>query len=423
MAKSVLKVQGGNRLAGSVDVSGSKNMALALLSAVGAVPGVTTLTNVPDVSDIRIKLDLLGRLGVEIAREDDTVSLDATHISVNPVDEEIVRLIRTSFYVLGPFLARLGHMTIPAPGGCKIGERPVDYHVKGLQAMGASVELDGGVYHARADRLRGTEILLDFPSAGATQHLMSTAVLAEGCTVIHNAAMEPEVLTLAEFLVHAGARIEGHGTPTITILGVPALQPCSYRIPADRHQAGTYLVAGAITGGDVTVRGILPQHQDALIAKLKTMGARVDEGNDWVRVRAAGRLQATDVRAMPHPGFPTDMQQPMSALLAVSEGSSMVVETIYERRIGHVEELNRMGAKMRTEGRTCYIEGVPKLKGAPVVASDLRAGAALVLAGLAAEGETLVRNVHYIDRGYQDLEGTLRKLGAEVLRVEDHERV
>lgn len=414
---SMLQITGGQALAGHVDVPGSKNCALAIMSAVVLAEGATVLHNVPDVSDTRIKARLLERFGAKVAWRENSLFLDCSTIYDGDADEETVRAIRTSFYLLGPLLARVGKAHLPAPGGCRIGARPVDFHLKGLALLGADIELTGGVYLASVDQLRGAEIYLDFPSAGATQHLMTTAALARGNTVIQNAAIEPEVTTLAEFLNRMGARIEGAGTSTITIMGVERLEPCEFRIPSDRMQAGTYLLAGAITGGDVTVCGIMPDHQTALVNKLREAGAVASEGPDWVRVAAPKRLRGIRVKTMPYPGFPTDLQQPMAAVLALAEGASVVEETIYESRIGHVQELNRMGARMRTEGRSVVIAGVERLRGANVEASDLRAGAALCLAGLAAEGETLVRNVHFIDRGYENFEATLRSIGARIERV------
>ena len=414
---NVLQITGGRPLRGEVEVTASKNTALGIMSALILVEGTTVLHNVPDVTDTRIKARLLERFGAKVAWSGNSLSVDCTHIYDGDADEEIVRSIRTSFYLLGPLLARVGTAHLPAPGGCRIGARPVDFHLKGLALLGADVELVGGTYMAKADKLGGAEIYLDFPSAGATQHLMTTACLATGATVIQNAAIEPEVTSLAEFLNRMGARIEGAGSSTITIIGVKRLEPCEFRIPSDRIQAGTYLLAGAITGGDVTARGIMPEHQTALVNKLREAGADASEGPDWVRVVAPRRLRGIRVKTMPYPGFPTDMQQPMAAVLAVAEGTSVVEETIYESRIGHVQELNRMGARMRTEGRSVVIAGVDRLRGANVEASDLRAGAALCLAGLAAEGDTTVRNVHFIDRGYEHFEATLRSIGAVIERV------
>ncbi|MBN9500626.1 MAG: UDP-N-acetylglucosamine 1-carboxyvinyltransferase [Armatimonadetes bacterium 55-13] len=414
---NVFQISGGRQLVGTVDVGGSKNTALAIMSAVVLAPGKTVLTNVPNLSDTRIKANLLERFGAHVVWDGNTLEIDCSEMYQGEADEESVRAIRTSFYLLGPLMARIGHVTLPAPGGCKIGARPVDFHIKGLRALGADVALNGGEYVVSTKGLRGAEIYLDFPSAGATQHLMSTAVLAQGVTIIKNAAIEPEVTALASFLNRMGARVEGAGTSTITIMGVEKLNACEFRIPADRMQAGTYLLAGAITGGDVTVRGILPEEQTAVVNKLREAGADVDEGPDWVRASVSKRLKGINVKTMPHPGFPTDMQQPMAAVLCLAEGTSVVEETIYESRIGHIQELNRMGANIRSQGRTAMIEGVNGLRGAIVEASDLRAGAALVLAGLAAKGETTVKNIHFIDRGYEAFEKTLAELGAKIQRV------
>jgi len=400
-----------------VDVAGSKNTALAIMSAVALAEGTTVLTNVPNISDTRIKAGLLEKFGAKIEWQGNSLTVDCTDLHNGETDEETVRAIRTSFYLLGPMLARIGKIDMPAPGGCKIGARPVDFHLKGLALLGADVVLEGGVYHATAKELRGAEIYLDFPSAGATQHLMTTASLAKGATTIQNAAMEPEVVALAQFLTSLGARIEGAGTSLITILGVERLEGRPFRIPSDRMQAATYLLGGAITQGDVTVRGILPGDQTAVVNKLREAGAEVEEGADWVRAGAVRRLKAIKVKTMPHPGFPTDMQQPMVAVLTLAQGTSIVEETIYESRTGHIGELNRMGANIRVEGRSAVINGVRVLRGAHVEASDLRAGAALVLAGLAADGETSIRNVHFIDRGYENFEENLRHLGASIERV------
>lgn len=417
---SALVIRGGQRLIGEVDVAGSKNTALAILSAVVLAEGTTILHNVPEVSDTRIKTRLLEKFGAKTEWRDGSLYIDCTNLYDGEADEETVRAIRTSFYLLGPLVARLGRVTLPAPGGCKIGARPVDYHLKGLKQLGAEVILEGGIYTASTQGLKGAEIYLDTPSAGATQHLMTAAALADGITVIDNAAMEPEVVSLASFLNGLGSRVEGAGTNRITVFGKKSLHGCEFRIPADRIQAGTYLLAGAITKGDVTVKGVLPETQTALINKLKEAGAEVTEGADWVRVAVTRRLKGVNVKTMPHPGFPTDMQQPMAAVLTLASGNSVVEETIYESRIGHIPELNRMGAKITLiNAMSALIEGVTGLQGAVVEASDLRAGAALVLAGLAAKGETVVKNVHFIDRGYERLEETLQSLGATIERVRE----
>jgi len=418
---SALVISGGRRLLGEVDVAGSKNTALALLSAVVLAEGTTVLHNVPDVLDTRTKAKLLKVFGAKIEWRENSVYIDCTHLKNGEADEEMVRAIRTSFYLLGPLVARLGKVTMPAPGGCKIGARPVDLHLKGLGLLGTNIDLSSGVYTLEATGLVGTEIYLDFPSAGATQHLMTTAALAKGITTIQNAAMEPEIVTLADFLNRMGARVEGAGTSTVTVHGTTALCPCEFRVPSDRLQAGTYMLAGALTGGQVTVKGILPEHQTALVNKLRESGAEIAEGADWIRVATPDRPKGLRIKTMPYPGFPTDMQQPMAAYLTLSEGISVVEETIYESRIGHVQELNRMGANIIQESRSSIINGVGKLRGTMVVASDLRAGAALVIAGLAAEGETIIRNVHFIDRGYERLEQTLTGLGARIARVHEDE--
>lgn len=418
---SALVISGGRRLLGEVDVAGSKNTALALMSAVVLAEGTTVLHNVPDVLDTRTKAKLLEVFGAKVDWRENSVYIDCTNLRNGEADEDMVRSIRTSFYLLGPLVARLGHVTLPAPGGCKIGARPVDLHIKGLTLMGAQIDLANGVYTVKADRLVGTEVYLDFPSAGATQHLMSAGALAKGITVIQNAAMEPEIVTLADFLNRMGARVEGAGTSTVTVQGTGTLFPCEFRVPSDRLQAGTYMLAGALTGGAVTVRGILPEHQTALVNKLRESGAEISEGSDWITVSRPDRPKGIRIKTMPYPGFPTDMQQPMAAYLTLSEGTSVVEETIYESRIGHVQELNRMGANIIQESRSSIINGVGQLRGTAVVASDLRAGAALVIAGLAAEGETLIRNVHFIDRGYERLEETLAGLGARIERVQEEE--
>ena len=414
---NVLRIEGGRQLSGNVPIKGSKNAALAILSCVLLSKKPVTLHNLPNITDINTKLRLLQTLGAEITKDESSVTIQTKNISINEPDHELVRSIRTSFYILGPLLAREGSARLPQPGGCKIGARPVNFHLKGLSALGAKIKLEGGVYVATAKQLIGAEIYLDFPSAGATQHLMSSAVFAEGNTVIKNAAMEPEVIALADFLNRLGARVEGAGTSTITIQGVTELEGGEYVIPADRLQAGTYLLAAAATRGDVTVIGVLPEHQAPVVSKLKEAGCVESEGPDWVRVEGTRFLQAVNIKTMPYPGFPTDIQQPMAAVLATAHGVSTVEETIYESRIGHVDELNRMGAKIRQEGRTSVITGVDHLQGAVVEASDLRAGAALVIAALGARGTSYIKNVEYIDRGYEDLETNLINLGAKIERV------
>lgn len=415
-----LLIKGGKKLAGEIEVAGSKNIALAVLSAVPLARTPVLLKNVPVISDTKIKASLLEYFGAKVHWEGSDLRIDCSQLHSAEPDEDMVRLIRTSFYMLGPLVARIGSLKMAAPGGCKIGARPVDLHLKGLHALGATVELDGGVYEAQANRLIGSEVYLDMPSAGATQHIMSTATLAEGVTCIQNAAMEPEIVALAEFLNSLGAKVTGAGTSLVTIEGVSELHGSQYSIPADRIQAATFLIAGAMTGGNVTVKNINADDQTAVVNKLREVGAEVDTTDTSVTVSAPNRLQGVNIKTMPHPGFPTDVQQPMAAALCVAEGTSVVEETIYEARIGHLPELMRMGANIRQEGRSAFIVGVDKLRGAKVQASDLRAGAALCLAGLVAEGETLVRDIHWIDRGYDAIEKKLTELGAEATRVQDH---
>lgn len=419
---TVLKIKGGTPLHGEITVGGSKNAALAILASLPVVTGKVTLTNLPDVSDIKVMLSILEGFGAVIDRQDhDLLTIDLTGIKSWVAPEAEIGRIRTGFYLLGPLLARLGEVTMPNPGGCAIGSRPVDIHEKGLKTLGADITSDGK-YVATVKQFKAAEIYLDLPSAGATQHLMATATLVEGETVLQNASIEPEVVALAEFLIAMGARIEGHGTNMITVRGQSKLVGSErpYKIPADRIQAGTYLVAAAITRGDITVREILPENQVALVSKLRECGAEVFEDHDSVRVRATGRLNGVKVKTLPYPGFPTDMQQPMTALLTTCHGLSKVVDTIYEARSGHIRELERMGAVFDVEGGVVGIKGVDKLHGLAVMATDLRAGAALCLAGLVAEGETIIQNVHYIDRGYQALEETIRHLGGTIERLESN---
>lgn len=390
---------------------------MAILSSVVLSRGPIVLHNVPEVSDVAIKIGLLREFGAVVEWREGSLFIDCSELRFWRADEERMRPIRTGFYLLGPLLARIGHADIPMPGGCNIGSRPVDFHLKGLSIMGANIRMESGRYVAEAPSLHGGEIHFEIPSAGATQHLMATATLAEGSFTISNAAMEPEVVALADFLNRLGARIEGAGTSTITVTGVKELTGGEFRIPEDRLQAGTYMLAGAITGGEVTVTGIWPEPQTALVSKLREAGADIAEGEDWIRIRQSGRPRAVSIRTMPYPGFPTDIQQPMSALLALAEGQSVIEETLYESRTGHVPQLNRMGADLSDRGRLTIINGVDKLTGATVEASDLRAGAALCLAGLAADGETIVKNVHFIDRGYEGLEERLTSLGADIERI------
>lgn len=412
-------VIGGNRLEGKVKVSGSKNGALAIMAGALLAKGTTVLENIPRIGDVNTMIEMLQQLGVHTCVTGaNRVEIDASEVKSNEASYELVKKMRASFCVTGPILARLGHAKVPMPGGCDIGARPVDFHVKGLQTLGAKVTIEHGYVEAEADRLKGANIYLDFPSAGATQHMMTAACLAEGITKIENCALEPEVTDLANFLIAMGARITGAGTSTIEIEGVDELHGITYRVIPDRMEAGTFAIAAGITGGDITLMDAIPEHCSAMFQKLQEAGMRVAINNDSVRITAGRRPIATDVKTMPHPGFPTDMQQPFAAMLTIADGTSVVSENVYERRFKYVAELQRMGADIVQEGRTAIIKGVPTLTGAEVAATDLRAGAALIVAGLVAEGRTEVSGVEHIDRGYEDIVGKMESLGASIVRRE-----
>lgn len=414
-------VRGGNRLTGRVRVHGAKNAVLPIIAAtILGTTGKSVIQETPALDDVYTISDVLRHLGVQVTFFGDRLVIDATSLDGYEAPYELVRKMRASFLVMGPLLARMGRARIAMPGGCAIGSRPIDQHLKGFEAMGASIELGHGFVEARVQgRLKGTRIYLDVPSVGATENIMMAATLAEGTTLIENAAMEPEIVDLATFLNAMGARVRGAGTGTIRIDGVEALHGTTHTVIPDRIEAGTFMVAAAITRGNVLVEGAIYDHVRAVAAKLSEMGVYVEEEDGGIRVVAEGRLRPVDVKTLPYPGFPTDMQAQMMALLAVTEGTSTVTETVFENRFMHVEELKRMNAQIRIEGRSAIIDGVPRLSGAKVCATDLRAGAALVLAGLAADGETEVTGLHHIDRGYVDLVGKLRRLGADITRVSD----
>ncbi len=413
-----LYVTGGNRLKGEIDIAGSKNATLALMAGALLAKGTTILENVPHIGDIYTMSQMLQELGVPTRLIGNRLEIDASEIKSNEAPYELVKKMRASFCVLGPLLARLGYAKVPMPGGCDIGARPVDFHVKGLQALGARISMEHGYVEAEASRLKGAKIYLDFPSAGATQHLMTAACLAEGTTYIENAALEPEVVNLANMLIAMGAKIYGAGTKTIQIDGVRELHSVKHKVIPDRMEAGTYAIAAAVTLGDVVLSKAIPEHSLAVIEKLREAGISVEEGADFIRVRANSRPRAVDIKTMPHPGFPTDMQQPFAALLVIADGTSVISENVYERRFKYVAELQRMGADIVQEGRTAIIKGVPKLTGAEVTATDLRAGAALVIAGLAAEGRTDISGVEHIDRGYERIEEKMGSLSAKIIRSE-----
>jgi UDP-N-acetylglucosamine 1-carboxyvinyltransferase len=416
-----LEVTGGRRLSGEIRVSGAKNSALVLMAACLLTRDTLRLRNVPMLTDITAMGEILAALGVQVCRGGDAIQLDGEHLHQAAPPYELVNSLRASFFCIGPLLARMGMAQVPLPGGCQIGSRPVVEHVKGLKALGARVTIEHGVVTAAVPggrrRLTGGHIHLDCPSVGATETLMMAAALAEGETVIENAAQEPEVSDLAGLLTAMGARIRGAGGPTITIAGVERLHGADYAVIPDRIEAATFLLAGAITRSDITVGPVVPEHLGAVFTKLEEAGCRLEhDGHGLVRLRAE-RIRAVDLTTQPFPGFPTDIQAPFMSLLATAEGTSFVVENIFENRLQHVAELQRMGASIRTSGNTACIEGVARLSGAPVHGTDLRASAAMVLAGLAADGVTTVRGLEFLDRGYANFEGKLNAVGASIVRL------
>ncbi|MCL6447678.1 MAG: UDP-N-acetylglucosamine 1-carboxyvinyltransferase [Armatimonadetes bacterium] len=412
-----LMISGRTRLQGKVRVNGSKNASLPILAASILSPGQSVIKDVPRLQDITTMGDVLSSLGARVFRDGPDITVDTTNIYSVEVEEALMRRMRASNLVLGPLVGRFREAKISQPGGCNIGSRPMNLHLKGLRALGVEINEEFGYISARAGRLTGAEIQLDFPSVGATENIMMAAVYAGGVTVIRNAAREPEVVDLQNFLNCLGARITGAGTDIIRIEGVRELHPAVHQVIPDRIEAGTYMIAAAITGGDLTIVNVIPEHLRALMAKLAEAGAEIETGDDYVRVRGPQRLQAVDVKTMPYPGFPTDLQPQMMALLTLAEGTGIITETIFENRFKHVSELRRMGAEIKVEGQTAIIKGKKKLSGAPVEASDLRAGAALVLAGMAAENGTIVEGVEHIDRGYERIEQKYNALGARITRI------
>jgi len=413
-------IAGGRPLVGTVRTSGAKNAALPILIATLLAPGEHRLSNVPELADVSSTLSLLGRIGCP-SLVNGSILLDTSRIAFSEAPYDVVRKMRASVLVLGPLLARCGQAKVSLPGGCAIGTRPIDQHLKGLEALGCRFELEGGYIHGTVDDLRGADIQLDMPTVTGTENIVMAATLARGTTILRNAAREPEIVDLCNFLTSLGARIEGAGSDTLVIEGVSRLRPATraYRILPDRIEAGTYLCAGAMTGGDLTVTDCEPEHLQPLIRKLEAAGCTIDSTATSVRVRREGPLRGVDFRTEPHPGFPTDMQAQLMAVLTRAEGASIVEETIFENRFMHAAELKRMGADVETHGRVATVRGVESLTGAAVMASDLRASAALVIAGLAAEGRTQVLRTYHLDRGYDDMVGKLRGVGAAIARVPD----
>ncbi len=416
-----LQIRGGVPLDGEVRISGAKNAALPILAATLLADSPVVVSNVPHLRDVTTMIELLGRMGASVTVDERMrVEVDPTTTNETSAPYELVKTMRAAILVLGPLVAKYGRADVSLPGGCAIGARPVNIHVAGLQAMGAEVHIENGYIRARAGRLRGARIVMDTVTVTGTENLMMAACLADGQTILENAAREPEIVDLAQFLIAMGAKISGHGTDTILVEGVERMHGTHYEVLPDRIEAGTYLVAGAITGGRVRARNARAEHLDAVLGKLIEAGAEVIRGEDFVEVNMHGRRpRAVDIRTAPHPGFPTDMQAQFAALNTVADGVGTIVETIFENRFMHLLEMRRMGAEIRLEGNTAIIKGVPKLTAAPVMATDLRASASLVIAGLVAEGTTDVERIYHIDRGYECIEEKLAGLGAQIRRMND----
>jgi UDP-N-acetylglucosamine 1-carboxyvinyltransferase len=414
-----LQIQGGTPLEGEVRISGAKNATLPILAAALLAENPVVIGNVPHLQDVTTTIELLGQMGASVTIDEHMqIEVDASTVRECFAPYDLVKTMRASILVLGPLVARFGRADVSLPGGCAIGARPVNIHVAGLQAMGADITIEGGYIRARAPRLHGARLVLDTVTVTGTENLMMAATLADGETVIENAAREPEVVDLANFLSSMGAKIHGAGTDKIVIEGVKSLRGTHYDVLPDRIESGTYLVAGAITRGHVRIKNTRPEHLDAIVAKLREAGATVSCGDNWIEVDMRGRRpQAVDVRTAPYPAFPTDMQAQFAALNTIAEGVGTITETIFENRFMHMLEMRRLGAEIRLEGNTAIIKGVNKLTAAPVMATDLRASASLVLAGLVAEGRTDVERIYHIDRGYEAIEEKLAQLGAQIRRV------
>jgi UDP-N-acetylglucosamine 1-carboxyvinyltransferase len=414
-----LLIQGGHPLKGEVRISGAKNAALPILCAALLTDEPLELTNVPALRDIATALSLLSRMGMRAERHDEeSVTLQADRIHSQEAPYELVKTMRASILVLGPLLTRFGHARVSLPGGCAIGQRPVDQHIKGLAALGADIRIEHGFVVARAPRLKGVNIVTDMVTVTGTENLLMAAALADGRTVLENAACEPEVVDLANVLIAMGAHIEGHGTDRIVIEGVDRLHGAGHRVVPDRIEAGTFLCAVAAAGGDITLRQVRPDILGAVLDKLRDTGLEITTGEDWIRARMAGRPRATGFRTSEYPGFPTDMQAQLMALNALAEGTAVITESIFENRYMHVQELCRMGADIEIDGHTAVVKGIPGLLGATVMATDLRASASLVIAGLAAHGQTTVERIYHLDRGYERMERKLQALGADIQRIQ-----
>lgn len=417
MAKLI--IEDGCVLKGEVKVNCAKNAILPIIAASLLTPGICVLEEVPYLDDVDIMEEVVRSIGAEVKRADNCLEIKAENIESFEATYELIRKMRASFLIMGPMLARIGKVRISLPGGCAIGTRPIDLHLKGFSLMGANITLGHGYIEAYAEKLKGETIYLDFPSVGATENLMMAGCLAEGITVIENAAEEPEIVDLASYLSKMGAVIKGAGTDTIRIEGVKEMKGTAHIAIADRIEAGTFMVAAAATGGDVTVEGVIPEHLKPVTAKLKEMGAEVQEFEKSIRVRAPERLNSVDIKTMPYPGFPTDMQSQMMTAMCIAKGTSIATETVFENRFMHINELKLMGAQIKVDGRSAIIEGSNRLSGAKVKATDLRAGAALTIAGLCAEGRTEISDIYHIDRGYIKIEEKLKKLGVDIKRIDE----
>ncbi len=417
-------IKGGVALSGEVSIGGAKNAALGILAAAVMTDETVTIENVPNVRDTRVLLQAIEGIGAKVKYVyNNSVQINGGSICDVSVDYEYIKKIRASYYLLGALLGKYKEAQVALPGGCNIGSRPIDQHIKGFKALGTTVDIAHGMISAKAEKLVGSHIYFDVVSVGATINLMLAACMAEGDTILENAAKEPHIVDVANFLNAMGANIKGAGTDVIRIKGVNRLHGATYSIIPDQIEAGTFMFAAAATRGDVVVKDVIPKHLESLSAKLIEIGCEVVEGDDWVRVISKGKLKCTNVKTLPYPGFPTDMQPQMSVVLALAEGSSIVTESIFENRFKYVDELNRMGGKIKVEGNTAYIEGVSRLTGAPLSAPDLRAGAALVIAALAAEGISEIEDIEYIQRGYEDFEVKLRGLGAVMERVDSDREI
>ena len=415
-----LVIQGGRQLNGELRISGAKNAALPILAATLLCSELTTVRNLPHLHDITTMIELLGCMGVQLTIDEKlSIEVDANELTDFSAPYEVVKTMRASILVLGPMVARFGRAHVAFPGGCAIGSRPVDLHLRGLEAMGATVTVEGGYINAEVNgRLQGARILMETVTVGGTENIMMAATLAEGQTVIENAAREPEVVDLALFLIAMGAQITGHGSDTIVIDGVEALHGCTYDVMPDRIEAGTYLTAAAATGGRIRLRDVCPEHLEVVLSKLEDAGATVETGADWIVLDMHGRRpRAISIKTAPYPGFPTDMQAQFTAMNAIAEGTGTVTETVFENRLIQTHEMNRMGASITIEGNTAIIVGQESLQGAPVMATDLRASASLVIAGLVAQGETRIDRIYHIDRGYECIEEKLQLLGADIRRL------